>query len=88
MRYVTVGQASSIETSGFSDLPGCEALLAVLTRAQALAILRRAYGPEIVESLAGDLPDSIDLEDAADIELLSRLGISRDRLVNALGGEM
>lgn len=62
--------------------------MAVLTRAQALAVLRRAYGPDVAQSLAGDLPDSIDLEDAADIELLSRLGISRDRLVNALGGEM
>jgi hypothetical protein len=62
--------------------------MAVLTKIQALRVIRRAYGPDVAQSLANRLPDRIDLDDAAHAELLSRLGITRDRLFNALGGEL
>jgi hypothetical protein len=61
--------------------------MAVLTKLQALQIVRRAYGPDEAQALAKRLPDRIDLDDSADIELLARLGLSRDHLFNALGGE-
>src|SRR5690242_12636251 len=38
----------------------------VLTKAQAFEVLRRAYGPDRAESLAGRLPDRIDLDSDAD----------------------
>lgn len=62
--------------------------MAVHTKAEALAIIRRAYGPDVAESVAGRLPDQIDPESDADAELLSRLGITREGLANALGGEL
>jgi hypothetical protein len=62
--------------------------MAILTKIQALGIIRRAYGSDVAKSLAGRLPDRIDLDDAADAELLFRLGLTRDRLVNALGSEL
>jgi hypothetical protein len=62
--------------------------MAVLTKTQTLGIIRRAYGPDVAESLAGHLPDRIDLDNAADADLLFRLGLTRDRLFNALGGEL
>jgi hypothetical protein len=62
--------------------------VAALTKDEALGIVRRAYGPEVAESLADRLPDRIDLDKPADAELLFRLGISRDRLFSALGGEL
>ena len=59
----------------------------MLTKAEALGIVRWAYGPELAESLAHRLPDWIDLDNAANVELLFRLGLSQDRLFSALGGE-
>jgi hypothetical protein len=62
--------------------------MTVITKTHALRILRRAYGPDYAQSLAARLPDRIDLDKAADADLLFRLGLSPDRLFNALGGEM
>jgi hypothetical protein len=58
------------------------------TRTEALSIIRRAYGPDVAQSLATQLPEHIDLDDAADAELLRRLGVTREGLINALGGEL
>lgn len=62
--------------------------MAVHTKAEILAIIRRAYGPDVAESVAGSLPDRIDPESDADAGLLMRLGITREGLANALGGEL
>jgi hypothetical protein len=62
--------------------------MTVLTKVQALEVITRAYGHDVANSLAKRLPDRIDLEDAAHVELLARLGMSRDRLFDALGGEL
>jgi hypothetical protein len=62
--------------------------MAILTRAEALTIIRRAYGPDVADSVAGQLPDQIDPDSDADAELLRRLGLTRDGLVDALGGEL
>ncbi len=62
--------------------------MAVLTKTQALAIVRRAHGPDVADSLAGCLPDRIDIDNPADADLLFRLGLTRDRLMNALGAEL
>lgn len=61
--------------------------MAVLTKMQALQIIRRAYGPDAAHALAKRLPDRIDPDDSADVELLARLDVTRDGLFNALGGE-
>jgi len=60
----------------------------VITKTHALRVIRRAYGPDHAESLAERLPDRIDLDDAADRELLFKLGLTPDRLFGALGGEL
>lgn len=62
--------------------------MAVLTKAEALAIIRRAYGPDVAESVAERLPDQFDPDNDADAEMLNRLGLTRDGLANALGGEL
>jgi hypothetical protein len=62
--------------------------MAVITKTHALRIIRRAYGPDFAESVAERLPDRIDLDNPADTEALFRLGLSRDRLFSALGGEL
>ncbi|WP_406055556.1 hypothetical protein [Kribbella sp. NBC_00889] len=62
--------------------------MAVLTKAEAIAIIRRAYGPDVAESVADQLPDQFDPDDDADAEMLNRLGLTRDGLANALGGEL
>jgi len=62
--------------------------MAVLTKAEALAIIRRAHGPDLADSIADELPDRIDPDDPADAELLRRLGLTRDNLIDALGGEL
>ncbi|MFC6157290.1 hypothetical protein ACFWUU_15380 [Kribbella sp. NPDC058693] len=59
-----------------------------MTKAEALAIIRRAYGPDVAESVADRLPEQIDPDDDADAELLASLGLTRDGLANALGGEL
>jgi hypothetical protein len=62
--------------------------MAIHTKAEALAIIRRAYGPEVADSIAGQLPDQIDPDNDADADLLGRLGVTREDLVDALGGEL
>jgi hypothetical protein len=62
--------------------------MTVLTKAQALQVLRRAYGPDRAESLAGRLPDRIDLDSDADTRLLAELGVTRGGLFDALGAEL
>ena len=62
--------------------------MAVMTKAEALAIIRRAYGPDVAESIGPQLPDQIDPDNDADAELLGRLGLTRDGLANAMGGEL
>jgi hypothetical protein len=61
--------------------------MAVLSKAEALAIIRRSYGPDFAEQIEDRLPDQLDPDDDADIETLFRLGITRERLVDALGGD-
>ena len=61
--------------------------MAAYTKPQALGIIRRAFGPDVAMSLADRLPDRIDPDDAADAELLFELGLSRGRLLDALGGD-
>lgn len=62
--------------------------MAVLTRTEALKIIRRIYGPEQAESLADQLPERIDLDNPADTQALFELGLTRDRLFDALGAEL
>jgi hypothetical protein len=60
----------------------------LLTKTEALTIIRRAHGPDHAESLADRLPDRIDLDDEVDVELLFQLGLTRDGLIGALGSEL
>ena len=60
----------------------------ILTKAHVLNVARRVYGPDKAQSLADELPDRIDLDDAADVELLFKLGLTPDGLFNSLGGEL
>jgi hypothetical protein len=62
--------------------------MAVITKTKALRVIRRAYGPDYADSLAERLPDRIDLDNAADAEWLFKLGLTPDRLVDALGAEL
>jgi len=62
--------------------------MAILTKAEALTIIRRAYGPDVADSVAGQLPDQIDPDDDADAAMLFRLGLTREGLAEALGGEL
>ena len=62
--------------------------MALHTKAEALAIIRRAYGPDLAQSVEGSLPDHIDPDSDADADLLRRLGITREGLADALGGEL
>jgi hypothetical protein len=61
--------------------------MAVLSKAEALAIIRRSYGPDFAQQVEDRLPDHLDPEDSADIETLFRLGITREGLLEALGGD-
>jgi hypothetical protein len=67
--------------------PESEAQMTVLTKAQALGVIRRAYGPDRAESLADRLPERIDLGNPTDHELLFELGLTREQLFEALGAE-
>jgi hypothetical protein len=62
--------------------------MAVFTKSHVLRVIRHAYGPDFAESVAGRLPDRIDLDNAADVEMLFKLGLTPDRLFGALGGEL
>ena len=61
--------------------------MAVVTKIHVLTVARRAYGPDYAESLAERLPDRINLDEPADRRLLFELGLTPDRLFNALGAE-
>jgi hypothetical protein len=61
--------------------------MAVITKAHALTILRRVYGPDRANALAERLPERFDPDDPADGKLLLELGLTRDRLIEALGVE-
>jgi hypothetical protein len=61
--------------------------MTMLTKTQALGVIRRAYGPDMAESLAERLPEQIDTEDPAHHKLLFQLGVTRERLFEALGAE-
>ncbi len=55
------------------------------SREDVLRMLRRAgYPPEIVDEVAAQLPDTIDL--VRDRQLLERYGLSADQLMDRLGG--
>jgi hypothetical protein len=62
--------------------------MSILTKTHVLAVARRAYGADYAESVAARLPEQLDLDNAADTELLFRLGLTPDRLVSALGAEL
>ena len=64
-----------------------EAMMTILTKNQALGVIRRAYGSDRAELLADHLPKRVDLENPADRELLAQLGLTRERLFQALGAE-
>jgi hypothetical protein len=61
--------------------------MTTLEKTQALSVIRRALGPDMAETLAERLPERIDLDDPADRERLFRLGLTRERLFEALGAE-
>jgi hypothetical protein len=61
--------------------------MAVITKTHALNVVRRALGPEHADAVASRLPERIDLDDPAHTNLLYQLGLTPDRLFNALGGE-
>jgi len=62
--------------------------MTIISKAHALRVISRAYGPEHAESLTDRLPDSIDLDNAAQVRLLSELGLTPDGLFDALGAEL
>ena len=62
--------------------------MTAITKTRALRVIRRAYGPDHAESLAERLPERIDLDNATHARLLSELGLTPDRLFNALGAEL
>lgn len=62
--------------------------MTAITKTHALRVISRAYGRDRAESLAVRLPERIDLDDAAHTKLLSELGLTPDRLFNALGAEL
>jgi hypothetical protein len=62
--------------------------MAILKKAEALTIIRRAYGPDVADSIAAELPDQFDPDDDADAALLFKLGLTREGLAEALGGEL
>lgn len=59
----------------------------IITKAHALRVLRRAYGPDYANSVADRLPEQLDFDNPADTEVLYKLGLTPDRLFSALGGE-
>ena len=62
--------------------------MTVLTKPQVIAVIRRARGPVVAASLAEQLPETLDLDDPQHLDLLFRLGLSRDQLFSDLGGEL
>ncbi|RSM91447.1 hypothetical protein DMH04_00055 [Kibdelosporangium aridum] len=62
--------------------------MTALRKSQVLNVIRRAYGPDYAESVADRLPERIDPHNAADMGLLSELGLTADGLFDALGAEL
>jgi hypothetical protein len=62
--------------------------MTVITKARALDVIRRIYGEQKAESLGRHLPARIDMDNPADTKLLAELGLTPDRLFNALGAEL
>jgi hypothetical protein len=62
--------------------------MTVITKTEALTIIRHAYGPLYADSVSNRLPDRIDLDNEADQQLLLELGLTRGGLFSALGGEL
>jgi len=62
--------------------------MTILTKAEALKVIGRAYGSDHADSVAEHLPDEIYLDDAANRARLFELGLTPDRLFNALGVEL
>ena len=60
--------------------------MTILTKNQALGVIRRAYGSDRAELLADHLPERV-ISKSADRELLAQLGLTRERLFQALGAE-
>jgi hypothetical protein len=61
--------------------------MTVITKLHALTVARRAYGHDYAESIAHQLPDKVDFDNAKDMQLLFELGLTPDRLFDALGAE-
>ena len=62
--------------------------MAVITKSHALYVLRRVYGPDHADALVEQLPEQFDPENPADAALLFKLGLTPERLSDALGGEL
>jgi hypothetical protein len=58
--------------------------MTALPKAEVLRVLRRAGRPDTAEQLAALLPDPVDLD--RDAPLLEQHGLSRDVLVDRMGG--
>ena len=58
--------------------------MTVVSKAEVLRVLRRAGYFEAADELAEGLPDPVDLD--RDHDILSRHGITHDKLINSLGG--
>ena len=56
-----------------------------IPRAEFLRMLRRAeYPVEVIEAIGAQLPDPVDVE--RDPKILDHYGLSRERLVDRMGG--
>ncbi len=56
-----------------------------LSKAKLIATIRQAgYPPEVVDRMAAQLPDPVDLDREA--SLLAKYGISHDQLIDRFGG--
>ena len=56
-----------------------------LSKEKVITVIRQAgYPPELVDRIASELPDPVDLD--KDGSLLARYGISHDQLIDRFGG--
>jgi hypothetical protein len=61
--------------------------MAVITKSHMLNVIRRAYGPDYAESIREKLPDHLDPTKPEDMAVFYELGLTREHLMSALGGE-